>query len=206
MADPQELDSIASKLKADGKFMEALEVVEQALVIRKTQFGEESDEVKKSYRQLCELCNILATFYLQREDSYLALDLLKRAEVLSDGDPRAQAITFNNLACFYRKTNKIKIALKYLKDALELEQDIPNTHLNLCAVYSQTGKHEQALSHAMQSVIILQENIMNCIELQKEFLDQAPVLVVAYHNMAVELEYLTSSIIKIGREQSIYTK
>ena len=190
MADIEELDKISANLKSEGKYLEALDVVEQALTIRKTKFGEDSEEVKKSYRQLCELCNTLATFYLQREDSYLVLDLLKRAEVLSSGDSHAQAITFNNLACYYRKTNKIKLALKYLKTALSLEHDIPNTHLNLCASYSQIGKHTQALQHAMTSVIILQENIMNGIENSQDFQDFAPVLVVAYHNMAVELEYL----------------
>jgi tetratricopeptide (TPR) repeat protein len=190
MEEIESLDKAATELKDSGKYMEALEIVEQALSLRKTQFGENSEEVKKSYRQLCELCNILATSYLQREDSYLALDLLKRAEVLSEGDDHAQAITYNNLACYYRKTNKINLALKYLKNALNLEQDIPNTHLNLCAVYSQIGKHEKALAHAMNSVIILQETVMNSIEKNIEFKEQGPVLVVAYHNMAVELEYL----------------
>ena len=190
MANLEELDKMASELKGEGKYMEALDMMEQSLSMRKTKFGENSEEVKKSHRQLCELCNILAAVHLQREDSHEALDLLKHAEVLSAGDPHAQAITYNNLACFYRKINKIKLALKYLRSAMALEQDIPNTHLNLCAVYSQTDKHDQALSHAMQSVIILQENIMDCIETQKEFSDLAPVLVVAYHNMAVELEYL----------------
>lgn len=202
MADIEELDKIAAEFKAAGKYMEALDIVEQALSMRKSKFGENSEEVKKSYRQLCELCNILATFYLQREDSYLALDLLKRAEVLSEGDQHAQAITFNNLACYYRKTNKIKLALKYLRNALSLEQDIPNTHLNLCAVYSQIGKHDNALSHAMQSVIILQENILESIEGEKEFVEITPVLVVAYHNMAVELEYLRRN----GEAINMYAK
>jgi tetratricopeptide (TPR) repeat protein len=190
MADIEELDKAVSQLKAEGKYMEALDLVEQGLIIRKEKFGEDSEEVHKSYRQLCELCNILATFYLQRDDSYLALDLLKRAEVLSEGDSHAQAITFNNLSCYYRKANKTKIALKYLKSALSLEQDIPNTHLNLCAVYSQIGRHDMALSHVMQSVIILQENVMNLLESDSDIKDVAPVLAVAYHNMAVELEYL----------------
>ena len=190
MVDIEELDKTAEKLKAEGKFMEALDIVEQGLAIRKEKYGENSEEVKKSHHQLCELCNILATFYLQKDDSQLALDLLKRAETLSEKNPHAQAITFNNLACYYRKVNKVKVALKYLKNALRLEQDIPNTHLNLCAAYSQINKHDQALSHVMHSVMILQENIMNCIESNKEFEDYGPILVVAYHNMAVELEYL----------------
>jgi tetratricopeptide (TPR) repeat protein len=105
-------------------------------------------------------------------------------------DSHAQAITFNNLSCYYRKANKPQVALKYLKSALLLEHDIPNTHLNLCAVYSQINKHEQALTHAMQSVIILQENLLSVFDDDLKIKELAPILVVAYHNMAVELEYL----------------
>lgn len=190
MADLDELDRNVAELKKQGKYTEALELLEQGLAIRKTRFGENSEEVKISYKQLCELCNILATFYMQREDSHLALDLLKRAEILSEHDQHAQAITFNNLSCYYRKANQPGKALKYLKTALVLEQDIPNTHLNLCAVYSQMGKHEAALSCAMQAVIILQESVLGVLEDEGKVKEVAPVLVVAYHNMAVELEYL----------------
>lgn len=190
MADLEELDRNVSDLKKQGKYTEALELLEQGLTIRKTRFGENSEEVKISYKQLCELCNILATFYMQREDSHLALDLLKRAEILSEHDQHAQAITFNNLSCYYRKANQPAKALKYLKTALVLEQDIPNTHLNLCAVYSQMGKHEAALGCAMQAVIILQESVLGILDDEIKVKEVAPVLVVAYHNMAVELEYL----------------
>jgi tetratricopeptide (TPR) repeat protein len=190
MADLEELDKNVAELKKEGKYIEALDLLEQGLTIRKTRFGEESEEVKVSYKQLCELCNILATFYMQREDSHLALDLLKRAEILAKNDNHAQAITFNNLSCYYRKANQPSKALGYLKTALVLEQDIPNTHLNLCAVYSQIGKHDSALSYAMQAVIILQESVLGVLDDEIKVKELAPVLVVAYHNMAVELEYL----------------
>lgn len=53
-----------------------------------------------------------------------------------------KAITFNNYACLYKKTNKIRSALKYLQAALEIEQKIgssaslADTHLNLGAIFS----------------------------------------------------------------------
>ena len=53
-----------------------------------------------------------------------------------------KATTFNNLACFYRRTGKLRTALSYLLNALDLELNIDNiptladTHLNLCAVLS----------------------------------------------------------------------
>lgn len=57
-------------------------------------------------------------------------------------------ITFNNLACYYKKTKKPKVALKYLKKALEIEvfrvsnwTSIAGTHLNICAIYSFMKKY-----------------------------------------------------------------
>ena len=59
-------------------------------------------------------------------------------------------ITFNNLACYYKKyflqyqrTNKPKISLIYLERALDVEVNkvedwsaTASTHLNICAIYS----------------------------------------------------------------------
>lgn len=190
MEDLDELDRIADQFKLEGKYVDALDVVEQALNVRKTRFGDDSSEVKKSYHKLCELCNILATHYLQRNDENLAFDLLKRAELLCETDDHARAITYNNLACYYRKVGKARVALTYLKKALTLDHDTPNTHLNLCASLSQIGKHEKALEHAMQAVILLQDLFITTTQANKGFEEHSPVLAIAYHNMAVELEFL----------------
>jgi tetratricopeptide (TPR) repeat protein len=53
-----------------------------------------------------------------------------------------RAITYNNLACFYRRTGKLRTALNYLQQALDIEiksenpQSLADTHLNMCAVLS----------------------------------------------------------------------
>ena len=64
-----------------------------------------------------------------------------------------KAITFNNFACLFRKTNKLRNALNYLEQALDLEYTCLNTssddvdmslsisnpceiHLNICAILS----------------------------------------------------------------------
>ena len=73
-----------------------------------------------------------------------------------------KAITFNNFACLFRKTNKLRNALNYLEMALALEYTCLNEndaevsvglrisnpceiHLNICAILSQLGKHDLAL-------------------------------------------------------------
>ena len=83
-----------------------------------------------------------------------------------------KAVTYNNYACLYRRTKKLRSALTYLEKALEIEYTCLNTsemdvsdslavsspadiHLNICAILSQMEKHELALQHAMKALILL---------------------------------------------------
>jgi hypothetical protein len=110
--------------------------------------------------------------HLQKEDFKLCNDLLKKAELFSEGNPRIKAMTYNNFACLFRKTNKLRNALSYLEMALETEytclnaQDEPvsetliisnpsEIHLNICAILSQLNKHEMALHHAMKALVLI---------------------------------------------------
>jgi len=119
--------------------------------------------------------------HLQKEDFKLCQDLLKKAELFADGNDRMKAITFNNFACLFRKTNKLRNALNYLEMALALEytclNDYEDTvsagliisnpceiHLNICAILSQLGKHDLALHHAMKALILIQDELLACSE------------------------------------------
>lgn len=128
-------------------------------------------------------------------------------------------MTYNNLACYYRRIGKLKTALKYLEQALSIEGRLSevdtqaDTHMNICAVLSQMNKHELALNHAMSAVILLQEELLGkaidpekAKEEKKEerpkrgpdgqekdpAKDRVGVLAIAYHNMGVEQEFLRS--------------
>ena len=52
------------------------------------------------------------------------------------------------MACFYRKTNKLKLALNFLQQAINIENQmeyplsLADTHLNMCAVLSQLNRHK----------------------------------------------------------------
>lgn len=198
--------------------MEAIEQLEELLLIKKQEFGTNSDEFTETCRQLCEICNILAVFYLKKDDVKSALDLLKKSEVLCENNELGKAMTYNNLACYYRRIGKLKTALKYLEQALSIEGRLSkvdtqaDTHLNICAVLSQLNKHELALNHAMSAVILLQEDLMSKTidgddsqDKPKEKPKRGPdgkekdpskdrvgVLAIAYHNMGVEQEFLRS--------------
>ena len=61
-------------------------------------------------------------------------------------------LTLNNLGCFYQQTKKPNVALHCLLDVLECEKkmkdnslSLSSTNLNICAIYSNLGKHEIAL-------------------------------------------------------------
>ena len=136
----------------------------------------------------------------------MAMELIKKAEALSEPYEFLRAVTYNNLACYYRRQNKLRTALKYLEKALQLNTSASDsvnrasTHLNLCAVLSQLGRHAVALEQAQSALILLQEQLFAQMitplrtgrerpELP-ELADKIAVLAIAYHNAGVEQEYL----------------
>ena len=65
-------------------------------------------------------------------------------------------MTYNNLACYYRQLNQPRTSLIFLEKALEIATKNlgpataakADTHLNMCAVLSQLGRHEYAMMNA----------------------------------------------------------
>ena len=115
--------------------------------------------------------------HLQKEDFRLCQELLKKAELFAEGNDCMKAITYNNFACLFRKTNKLRNALNYLEMALaleytclnDMEEDVTSglrvsnpceIHLNICAILSQLGKHDLALHHAMKALILIQDELL----------------------------------------------
>lgn len=110
--------------------------------------------------------------FLQKENYAVALELLKKAESYTEEGDRYRAVTYNNFACVFRRTKKLRSALQFLEKALEIEYSylhfsqqavddclqVSNPcdiHLNICAILSQMGKHELALQHSMKALILI---------------------------------------------------
>lgn len=141
-------------------------------------------------------CNKLAMDHLRAEQFEEAFSLLRRAEDMlkypdeTPGKLRLLAITLNNLGCFYKRSSKPNVALRYLQQALEIEvktsndrTNVAGTHLNICAIKSQLGKHDSALQHAKQALYLLSAGF--------EFTpNSVTTLAIAYHNTGVEYEFL----------------
>jgi tetratricopeptide (TPR) repeat protein len=203
-----ELDTYAVGLD-QGNYLKAFDCMERALVLRRHFFGLDSEEVVQACRALAEMCNLLAMSFLQKDKYAVTIDLLKKAEVLTQRHhPAERATTLNNLACYYRRLGKLHSAMTSLKRALELEKRLEkvrntaDTQLNMCAVLSQLGKHQEALEHAQEALIALQEGFIqgkhttdnaaadSTADPSSVRLDRISVMCIAYHNVGVEQEFL----------------
>lgn len=194
----QRIDEACLSFQQNGQYLEALECMERGLVLRQHFYGAGSDEVWRACKTVGEMCNLLAMTYLQQEDFPMVLELLKKAEILTERDDSAKAVTYNNLACYYRRQGKLHAALQYLQKALKIEgrmQQVDNpadTYLNACAVLSQLGRHQSGLEHAQQALILLQEELSAVMSgaADPPKADRIAVLAIAYHNVGVEQEFL----------------
>jgi len=96
---------------------------------------------------------IIKPMYIFIENFNVALELLRKAEMLTEEGGKYRAVTYNNFACIFRRTKKLRSALSYLEKALEIEynflhhsdesvddclQELNPTdiHLNICAILS----------------------------------------------------------------------
>ena len=115
------------------------------------------------------------------------------------------AVTFNNLACYYKNAKQPNVALFYLNQALTLEMEtfaepaaIAATNLNICAIYSQLNKHKLAMKSALSAIKYL-KGYENDDEISENVINS---IVVANYNIGVEFEYLK----KFSKAVEFYTK
>ena len=101
---------------------ECVDVMEEIATIKSKIYGDTSIEYQRSVQKLCELLNVAAMVFLSKEKYDQSLELLRKAEQLSHQSIKLKSTTYNNLACFYRRTGKIRIALNYLYSVLEIEK------------------------------------------------------------------------------------
>ena len=62
---------------------------------------------------------------------------------------RMQALSLNNMACFFERKGLLQDSVSHLERAVEIEagdehcENPAGSHLNLCAVLSQLGRHQE---------------------------------------------------------------
>ena len=182
-----------------GRTEDAIGLFEQALALRIDLHGPESSSVRRACESLSDVLNGASLKHLQNEEYEVAKRLLEKAEILTGPEDLITAVTYNNIACYYRRKKKLRTALKYLERAQRIEmksRHVANpagTRLNLCAVLSQLERHSEALEHAQAAVVLLQEELsmMSTIDdfgdKNPEALNKMAVLAISYHNIGVVL-------------------
>lgn len=207
------LNSTVACLKQKKMDLEALGCLEQSLWLKRRMFGANSSAVLKALHEVMLSYNSVAMQYLAQGQFDQCLAMLRKAEaIVAPGNFRRsqalQILTFNNIGCCYRKLGKLKLALKYLKEAAQIGsgsahvKNLSITHLNLCAIQSQLGRHDLALEHAQAAIFHTQEELVSLEggardedDRDQDALDAKTreekiiSLAVAYHNLAVELEF-----------------
>ncbi len=167
------------KCKSEDQHVEALKRFDECQnLIKDLNSPEANAFLMQVHSEIAISCNVLSMGRLQTGDFKLCQDLLKKAEMFSEHSDRLRAVTYNNYACLFRKTNQLRNALTYLEMGLELEYRCINNspeltvseslslsnpaeiHLNICAILSQLDKHELALHHAMKALILIQDEVM----------------------------------------------
>jgi tetratricopeptide (TPR) repeat protein len=154
--------------------------------------------------------NTLGMKHLKDGNTEISCKFFEKAEALTDpanlhmnAESRLvlRAVTYNNMGCFYKSFGKLHTALQYLKKAQKIEERSPGrcqnpagTHLNLCALLSQMGKHQEALKHAETALKLLE-----AAGPRPSTADAGPepgstssenLICVAYFNMGAEFEHL----------------
>ncbi|KAL4433481.1 hypothetical protein ABPG74_002878 [Tetrahymena malaccensis] len=207
----KELEKKADELQQQQKLGDTLNVLEEVLNMKREVYGEDSEQYQKTSEKLCEICNIIAMICLNKDKNDSCYDFLKKAEILCQGSALYKAITYNNMAQYCKKTNKIKAGIIYLQKAqeIQLKQGNPvllaDTHLNLCALLSNVDRHNEALEHILIAVVLLQDEynsyLLKKVQANKQNQegqesaqevsdDLFTKLSIAYHNMGVEFEFL----------------
>eukprot|EP00435_Cladocopium_sp_Y103_P027671 s209_g6.t2 len=152
------------------------------------------------YEQLVLNSNKEGMDFLRKGQYKQAFEQLKYAEAVvvskqgKDEATNLMSVTCNNLGCYYKKVGKLHAALSYLRKALKIEVSlqtddvtVAGTHLNVCAILSKLDKHDKALQHALCALELIKHRV-DSVESTTQ--DEYSVLAIAYHNVAVERDYL----------------
>mmetsp|Transcript_1457 Transcript_1457/g.3325 ORF Transcript_1457/g.3325 Transcript_1457/m.3325 type:complete len:261 (-) Transcript_1457:63-845(-) len=190
------------QLQEAGDHDAAVRCLETVLRQEQATVQQMQDTVLSSlFERLAVGYNTLGMKYLKDGSTEVSCKFFEKAEALTDPanlhmNPQSRlvlrAVTYNNMGCFYKSMSKLHTALQYLRKAQTMEersngkcQNPAGTHLNLCALLSQMGKHQEALQHAQRALSLLEANPSTHTSGSSESL-----ICVAYFNMGAEFEHL----------------
>jgi len=132
----------AQQRQRQGRTLDAIRLFEQALELRIDLHGPESSSVKKACDNLSDILNGAALKHLQCEEYEEAKKLLQKAEMLTGPDDLISAVTYNNIACYYRRCCSSRI---YVPSARFVVSEMPRfTQLPLRSTHQKVPQHEHS--------------------------------------------------------------
>eukprot|EP00002_Diphylleia_rotans_P013546 TRINITY_DN2646_c0_g1_i1.p1 TRINITY_DN2646_c0_g1~~TRINITY_DN2646_c0_g1_i1.p1 ORF type:complete len:690 (+),score=138.16 TRINITY_DN2646_c0_g1_i1:91-2160(+) len=196
----QVAQKISQRLLGENRVEEGIKYLELVAQLQSDVYGSCSDEVWLTIEQILQISNTLAMTLLEKGDHTNCVRFLRHAKQLSATQGwsakanisrlRCRAITLNNLACFCRKKGKFQDALNYVKSAIDIEAQLDVSEvenpagsvLNMCAILSQLGRHEEALASCKRAMAFLKSQPITPSNVSST--------AIAYHNLGVEQEHL----------------
>jgi tetratricopeptide (TPR) repeat protein len=195
-----------AQLQAAGDHEAAVRCLENVLRAQQATVQQMQDTVLSTlFERLAVGYNTLGMKHLKDGNTEISCKFFEKAEALTDpanlhmnSDSRLvlRAVTYNNMGCFYKSMSKLHTALQYLRKAQKIEersskcQNPAGTHLNLCALLSQMGKHQDALGHAKRALELLDPKSMEARPSHESSSNGESMVCVAYFNMGAEHEHL----------------
>lgn len=205
-----------AQLQAAGDHESAVRVLENVLRAQTAIVQQMQDTVLSTlFERLAVGYNTLGMKHLKDGHTEISVKFFEKAEALTDptnlhmnSESRLvlRAVTYNNMGCFYKSMSKLHTALQYLRKAQKIEersmgkcQNPAGTHLNLCALLSQMGKHQEALQHAQVAQKLLQDN-----PARESSSNGESMICVAYFNMGAEYEHLKKTVEALWAYEQAY--
>merc|ERR1719253_851121 len=191
-----------AQLQAAGDHDGAVRCLESVLRAEQATVQQMQDTVLFTlFERLAVGYNTLGMKHLKDGQTDISCRFFEKAEALTDPanlhmNPESRlvlrAVTYNNMGCFYKSMSKLHTALQYLRKAQKIEersmgkcQNPAGTHLNLCALLSQMGKHQEALQHSSLALQLLEASPP-----PEHGSNSESMVCVAYFNMGAEYEHM----------------
>lgn len=152
------LEARAASSASEGHFVEAAELLERALELRRMFLGIGHHESHVALEVLVSSCNAWGLRCVRTGRWTPALVLLKKAEAMTEASlvpgllrrVPLRIATFNNMCYYFRARGKLHAAQQLAERALTLEArhkelEVSPASLNLAVLESMAGHHEEAL-------------------------------------------------------------
>eukprot|EP01063_Lacrimia_lanifica_P018453 TRINITY_DN25356_c0_g1_i1.p1 TRINITY_DN25356_c0_g1~~TRINITY_DN25356_c0_g1_i1.p1 ORF type:complete len:1016 (+),score=355.74 TRINITY_DN25356_c0_g1_i1:173-3049(+) len=159
-----EVGEVCRELEEGGQYLTSLEFHVRVLEVCRQEFGKTSKIAEEMYLNIAGLNLKLARQHYDQRNNQEATNYLVALENLTarqlhhaaSNQTRLiyRARMFDLLSLVKRRAGKLTCSLRYAEKAatifvhLDLQRDVPKSLLNLCALNSAMGLHEEALEYA----------------------------------------------------------